>query len=53
MIVEFLGFLAGISLVSAAILLLIRHERRRALEVAEGRKLPVGRNGNALIWPSH
>lgn len=53
MSIELLGFVAGVGLVFGAALVLLRHERWKAISSAYGRDTPRRRGGNALIWPSH
>jgi len=53
MSIELVGFIAGISVVFGAALLLMSHEQWKAIQSAYGREKPRRRGGNALIWPSH
>lgn len=54
MLFELLGFFSGIVAIGSALILVMRHERWKAIrEVYAGRPSRPGSGGNALIWPSH
>ena len=52
MSIEIVGFLSGVVVMCGAALALMRHELRRAVRAAYGRKPGLKPSGNALIWPS-
>ena len=53
MSIELIGFVAGISVVISAGLVLLSHEQWKAIQSAYSGETPRRRGGNALIWPSH
>ncbi len=53
MLIEVLGFLSGSALIGAAWLMLLRHQRWKAIRGAyHGFARERSHGGNALIWPS-
>ncbi len=53
MSIELLGFLAGVSAVFGAGLVLASHEHWKAIRAAYSRDKHPAAGRNALIWPSH
>ena len=53
MSVELLGFIAGISAVFGAGMVLVSHEHWKAIRAAYNRDKRPAAGRNALIWPSH
>ena len=50
---ELLGFIAGISAVFGAGMVLVSHEHWKAIRAAYNRDKRPAAGRNALIWPSH
>lgn len=52
MLVEVMGFLAGAVVFCTAWIMMLRHERWKAIRAAYGGDRRQRSVGNALIWPS-
>ena len=52
MVLEFFGYITGVSVIGLGLMLMLRHQRVKLMNSLHSGHRKASRSGNALIWPS-